>query len=121
MALVDYSLGTVRLDDGATVITATVPLDDSLFVADELPGDDPIPTRAAEFEGPITVTITGLGSVVLQVWRGTGHADGRNPWRTSESLFPGGMTEADSPLVIATGGPVKKMDDVSWELSTAGQ
>ncbi len=120
MAIVDYPLGTVRFNDSETVITATVPLDDALFVVGDLPGDL-IPTRDATFEGPITGTITGPGRFKVEIWRGTDHADGKNPWRTSESQFPGGITEADSPIVINTGGPVKRMDDVTWEITAAGQ
>ena len=60
MTLVDYPLSKTTLDDGATVVTVTVPLDDSLFVPDALPGDDPIPAPDAKLEGPITAKIVGL-------------------------------------------------------------
>ncbi len=108
MAIVDLTLGVHVL--GLTRVSATVPIDDATIDPDT---GNPAPD--VEFEGPITVTITGPGRVVIDVWRGDGGPDsGRNPWRTSESSFPGGLTEDDSPQTIATGGPVKKLDDISW-------
>ena len=117
MAIVEYPLAEITLRGRETVIRAITLLDDALFVADELPGDAPIPARDADFEGPITLTITGPGAIHIDVWRGTDHNDGKNPWRTSDTLFPNGLTEADSPLSIATGGPVRRMDQVTWQLS----
>ncbi len=119
MAIVDYLLGSAAFKDRTTVVTATVPLDDSLFIPDDLPGDDPVPTFDAEFEGPITLTIAGPGRVIINIWRGTGQEDGRNPWRSSESLFPGGMTAG--VFVIDTGGAVKALDDITSRIHAEGQ
>ena len=109
MALVDFTLARCG------IVTATVPIDESDIDAEGNPDPD------ATFEGPITVTIDGPGAAEALIWRGDDGPDsGRNPWRTSVSQYPDGLTAGDSPLVIATGGPVKKLSDVSWSLSFWG-
>ncbi len=106
MALVDYSLAQCG------IVTATVPVDDSDIDAEGNIDPD------ARFEGPISITLSGPGAASVSVWQGDDGPDsGRNPWRTSESQYPGGITEDDSPIVVPTGGPVKKLSDVSWSLS----
>ncbi len=92
--------------------SATVKVDDAFIDADGNPDPD------IEFESSIIITTTGPGRIKIDIWRGADGADsGRNPWRSSEDQFPDGIREADSPVVIATGGPVKRLDDISWRSS----
>ena len=109
MAIVDFTLGVHVL--GATRVSATVPIDDATIDPDT---GNPAPD--VDFEGPITLIIEGPGRVILEVWRiEDGPDSGRNPWRSSLGQFPDGMTEADSPFIIPTGGAVQSLDDIpSW-------
>ena len=112
MPLVDYPLGRSEFCNGATVISATVPIDDGNI--DPVTGDADPDTA---FEGDIIVTITGPGIVFVDIWRGTDQT--KNPWRTTRSRYPDGMP-AGPPLGFPTGGPVKKLSDITWQTSAQG-
>ncbi len=106
MALVDHPLAVCGH------ASATVPIDDSQIDVDGHAFPD------ADLEGPFTLVMDGPGGCHIFIWRGLDGPDsGRNPWRDSLSLYPDGITAAVSPVIIASGGPVKQLDDVSWAVS----
>lgn len=118
MALVEIPLGVAMFSNGASTFTATVLVDET----DIDPTGDPV--FDATFEGPITVIVVGPGAFRVDIWR-TPYQDGNAVWRSSESQFPGGITDgdapADDPLLINTGGPVQSLDDVVWNIQARGQ
>lgn len=116
MALVTVPFSAGTMHDGATVVSATIVVDDSDLDPEGSPVFD------AKLEGPFTVTVTGPGYAVIDLYRGaTDRSSGRDPWRTSELLFPDGITEADSPFEIRTGGPVKFLNAVFAYVKVSGQ
>jgi len=113
MATVDFPLSYGTFDNGATVVSATVPIDDTDL--DPVTGD---PDPDTLFLGDIVATITGPGCIFVDIWRG---ADQTKPaWRTTRSQYPDGLVAADSPVIFPTGGPVRKLSDISWLVSAQG-
>ena len=94
-------------------MSATVPIDDTNI--DPVTGD---PDPDAAFLGDIIVSITGPGMLFVDIWRGTDQT--KNPWRTTRTRFPDGMPSGP-PIGFPTGGPVKKLSDVTWRITAAGQ
>ena len=107
--IVDFFLGRAEFRNGASVMSAWVPIDDSAI--DPVTGDaDP----DVKLEGPIIADIAGPGVFTVKVWRGTDQT--KNPWREIV-----GLVEADSPLEFPTGGPVRKLSDITWQITCRGQ
>jgi hypothetical protein len=110
MPVVDYPLGRAEFNNATTVMSASVPIDDADI--DPVTGD---PDPDAVFQGDIVVTVTGPGFMDVCIWRG---ADQTKPaWRDSRNQYPAGITAADSTLTFNTGGPVKKLSDISWVIT----
>ena len=104
-ALVELALGAHV--SGDTRLSASVLVDESAIDADGTPDPD------ALFRGPIEIVVAGPGVASILVWKGHGGSDqGRAPWRTTDSLFPGGM--GAGTWTVPVGGPVRKLSDISW-------
>jgi hypothetical protein len=110
MAIVDFPVGRAEFNNGATVMSATVPLDEADI--DPVTGD---PYPDARFQGNVTIVVTGPGRFDVSIWRGTDQT--RDPWKTSKGLYPYGVAASDSPVSIRLGGPVKQWDAATWAVT----
>jgi hypothetical protein len=106
--IVAYPLGRAEFCNGGSVMSAWVPIDDS--VIDPVTGDADPDTK---LEGPIIAEIVGPGVFTVKVWRGADQT--KNPWREIV-----GLVEADSPVTFPVGGPVKNLSDITWAVSAQG-
>ena len=106
--IVDFPLGRASFCNGASVMVAWVPIDDSAI--DPVTGDVAPDTK---LEGPIIAEIAGPGVFTVRVWRGTDQT--KNPWREIDDL-----TAAASPVTFPVGGPVKNLDDITWVVTARG-
>lgn len=121
MAFAEYTLAYARVwsPAGYTVARVWSTIDEADFLPPDIPGDPPgdNPDPEAELGPEIVIEITGPGRVRVDAWR-SNQAEGQAPWRSTDEIAPDGLTAADSPMSIATGGPVRFVKSVRVRATT---